>query len=72
MKTALLKASDKKEITANDAAVRNEKRAFCPNCRQPVRLHVKLKRDGQPTHFEHLNHTGKCRLETRYRSDSQS
>jgi hypothetical protein len=69
MKTALLKVGDKKGITANEAAVRNEKKAFCPQCHKSVRLHIKRKANGQPNHFEHLSHTGKCSLEHPYRSD---
>jgi hypothetical protein len=69
MKKALLKVNDKTELSADEAAIRNEKRAFCPSCRKPVRLHIKRKANGQPNHFEHLSHTGVCKLETRYRSD---
>ena len=53
MKTALLRAGDKKEITAEYAAVHNIKRAICPDCGDTVNLHEKRKPTGQPTHFEH-------------------
>jgi hypothetical protein len=69
MKTAVLRPTDKKEITAKEAASRSEKNAFCPECRQPVRLHMQRKPNGVPAHFEHLNRTRKCPRETRYRSD---
>lgn len=52
MKTALLRLTDKTEITAEDAAIRNEKRAFCPDCHNTVNLHIKKSLKGV-THFEH-------------------
>jgi len=60
MKTALLRLSDKKEITAEDAALRNEKRAFCPKCRETVNLHIKKSPRGV-THFEHQSGARKGR-----------
>ena len=61
MKTALLKANDTKAITANEATARNERQAFCPECKEAVRLHRKA-RNGQAAHFEHLSRGGKCSL----------
>jgi competence CoiA-like predicted nuclease len=52
MKTALLHLGDKEEITAEDAAIRNEKEGFCPDCGRDVILHVKKSPKGV-THFEH-------------------
>jgi len=60
MKKAVLNAKDKNQITADEAAVRNERRAFCPHCKKPVRLHESKK---IANHFEHLNRTGRCPLE---------
>ena len=60
MKTALLRLSDKKEITAKDAALRGEKRAFCPKCRETVNLHIKKSPRGV-THFEHQSGARKGR-----------
>jgi len=57
MQTALLRARDKKEITADEAAVQNELRAFCPDCKKPVRLHRGKK---IANHFEHLSRMGRC------------
>ncbi|MGO9209131.1 MAG: hypothetical protein ACLPXM_12780 [Terriglobales bacterium] len=59
MKTALLKPDGKKEITADEAAVKNETRAICPDCRQDVRLHRSKK---IANHFEHLPSTKPCHL----------
>jgi hypothetical protein len=53
MKTALLHLSDKTEIGAEDAAFRNERQAFCPDCKRDVILHVKKSPRGV-THFEHM------------------
>jgi hypothetical protein len=53
MKTALVRASDKKEIDAEDAAAKNIRRAICPDCGETVNLHVRKKPRGSPTHFEH-------------------
>ncbi len=62
METALLNPTDETPITADDAVARHETRAFCPECKQGVRLHHKGK-DGKPAaHFEHLAHDKKCRL----------
>ncbi len=47
MKIALLKASDKKTITADEAVAKDERRAFCPRCKHPVRLH-RCKKDRKP------------------------
>jgi competence CoiA-like predicted nuclease len=60
MRTALLRPDDKKEITANEALANNETRAFCPGCKQPVRLHQSKK---IANHFEHLSRTGRCARE---------
>jgi hypothetical protein len=62
MKTALVKTTDKKPINANEAAARNEPRAFCPECKQSVRLHRRGKTGTPAAHFEHLAHDKKCRL----------
>ncbi len=54
MNSAWLRRGDKKtEITAQDAALKSEKRGFCPKCGDTVNLHAKRKPSGQPTHFEH-------------------
>jgi competence CoiA-like predicted nuclease len=66
MKTALLRIDDREEITADEAAVKNERKAFCPICEQEVRLHNSKK---IANHFEHLPSTTPCRL--RYHSDQQ-
>jgi competence CoiA-like predicted nuclease len=50
MKNALLKSSDKKTITADEAVAKGERRAFCPKCKHPVRLHRCKK---IASHFEH-------------------
>jgi len=59
---------DKKSIiTADDAAIRNEREAFCPDpdCERDVILHVKKSPKGV-THFEHKPGIPKsCKL--RYR-----
>jgi competence CoiA-like predicted nuclease len=52
MKSAVLRPGDKREITAQEAALKNEKRAFCPDCGEEVNLHVKKSPRGV-THFEH-------------------
>jgi len=53
MKTALLVRGNKKSIiTADDAAIRNEREAFCPDCQHDVFLFVKKSPKGV-THFEH-------------------
>jgi competence CoiA-like predicted nuclease len=57
METALLRITDKKELTADEAALRNETRAFCPECKTKVRLHRKGK-NGLVAHFEHLSRKG--------------
>ena len=57
VKTALLRVTDKKEVSADEAAIGNELRAFCPDCKQPVRLHRSKK---IANHFEHESRTGRC------------
>jgi hypothetical protein len=68
MKTAFLVRGDKKSvITADEAAIRNEREAFCPDphCRWDVYLFVQ-KRPKGVTHFEHrLGFPKACKL--RYR-----
>ena len=60
MKTALLRKTDDREITAEEAVLRNEMRAFCPDCHTLVRLHRKGKSGKPAAHFEHLSRTGRC------------
>jgi competence CoiA-like predicted nuclease len=55
MKTALLKPSDKKTITADEADAKGELRAFCPECKHPVKLH-RCKKIAK--HFEHIERIG--------------
>ena len=55
MKTALLKPSDKRMITADEAVAKNERRAYCPRCKHLVRLHRCKK---IASHFEHLERIG--------------
>jgi competence CoiA-like predicted nuclease len=52
MNSAVLHKSDEDEITAQDAAIRNERQAFCPDCERDVILHIKKSVRGM-THFEH-------------------
>jgi competence CoiA-like predicted nuclease len=55
MKIALLKPNDKTTITADEAVAKDERRAFCPKCKHPVRLHRCKK---IASHFEHLERIG--------------
>jgi competence CoiA-like predicted nuclease len=49
-----------KRMSADNAVVRNERRAICEECKQPVRLHESKK---IANHFEHLSRTRKCSRE---------
>jgi len=57
MKTALLVKTDVIEISANEAAIKNAVRCFCPECKRHVRLHRSNK---IANHFEHESRTGRC------------
>lgn len=63
MKSAFLVKRDKSsKMTGDEAETKNERRLWCPDCNEPVRLHVegrKNKKTGrrQAAHFEHLDHS---------------
>jgi hypothetical protein len=48
-------------LTAEQAEERAERRGTCRECREPVRLHRKVK-NGPAAHFEHLKHDRKYSL----------
>lgn len=57
MKSALLVKGNKSSgMSADEAQVRNERRLWCPDCGEIVRLHKKGKAGRPAAHFEHLDH----------------
>jgi len=51
-----------KPMTAKEAVSRNETRATCPECKEPVRLHQEGRHRRGRAHFEHLPGKKKCSL----------